>query len=107
VWGKKAESVGELEPHAPVLFEGKLKKVRKGEAWEIVVSGFDCQPLQMPVGVAVEERAMAEAPQVNLLVPFDDQFLDRLKCCTLWGRATIGSVGIWECRDAVQAQAIA
>jgi single-stranded DNA-binding protein len=40
-WGKKAESVSDLEPGQLVLFEGKLAKRKKGEQWEFVVSGFD------------------------------------------------------------------
>jgi hypothetical protein len=53
VWGKRAEAAGELEPGALVLVEGKLRRVRKGEAWETVVSGFECQPLQIAPGETV------------------------------------------------------
>jgi hypothetical protein len=49
VWGKRAEQVGELDAGAVVLVEGKLRRVKKGEAWETVVSGWDCTPLQVPV----------------------------------------------------------
>jgi single-stranded DNA-binding protein len=46
IWGKRAEQVGELEPGALVLVEGKLKRVKQGEAWSTVVSGFDAQALR-------------------------------------------------------------
>ena len=52
-WGKKAESASELEAGTSVLFEGKLRKRPKGEGqWEMVVSGFDLTPIQMPVAAA-------------------------------------------------------
>ena len=51
VWGKKAEGVSELEPGALVLFEGKLAKRKKGEQWELVVSGFDVVPITAPVAL--------------------------------------------------------
>jgi hypothetical protein len=61
VWGKKAEAAGELDPGSWILIEGRLKRVKKGETWETIVSGFDCQPLRSaaPVPAAVgwpEER---------------------------------------------------
>ena len=49
VWGKKAEGVSELEPGQLVLFEGKVARRKKGEQWELVVSGFDVLPLVVPV----------------------------------------------------------
>ncbi|SRR6266849_3125407 len=45
VWGKKAEAAGELEAGQLVLFEGKLRKRQKGEQWELIVSGFEVQPV--------------------------------------------------------------
>jgi hypothetical protein len=45
VWGKKAEAAGELEAGQLVLFEGKLAKKKKGEQWELCVSGFGVVPL--------------------------------------------------------------
>jgi single-stranded DNA-binding protein len=48
VWGKKAESARELEPGQLALFEGKLAKRKKGEQWELVVSGFELTPLLPP-----------------------------------------------------------
>ena len=48
VWGKKAERAAELEAGQWVLFEGKLARRRKGEQWEMIVSGFDVQPLRVP-----------------------------------------------------------
>ena len=47
VLGKRAEQVGELEPGALVLFEGKLARRRKGEVWDLVVSGFELTPVGM------------------------------------------------------------
>jgi hypothetical protein len=52
VWGKKAEQVGELEPGAVVVIDGKLRRTKKGEGGETVVSGWDCTPLQVPTAVA-------------------------------------------------------
>jgi single-stranded DNA-binding protein len=51
IWGKRAEQVGELEAGAVVLVEGKLKRVKKGEAWETVVSGFEVQLLRLAMPV--------------------------------------------------------
>jgi hypothetical protein len=48
VWGKKAEAAGELEAGQLALFEGKLAKRRKGESWELVVSGFELTPVLAP-----------------------------------------------------------
>ena len=45
VWGKKAEAASEIEAGALVLFEGKLAKRKKGELWELVVSGFELTPV--------------------------------------------------------------
>ena len=48
VWGKRAEATGELEAGQLALFEGKLAKRRKGEQWELVVSGFQVTPVVAP-----------------------------------------------------------
>jgi len=48
VWGQKAEACSDLEAGTLVLFEGKLAKRKKGEGWELVVSGFDLMPLTQP-----------------------------------------------------------
>ena len=45
VWGKKAEAVGELESGQLTLFEGKLAKRKKGDQWELIVSGYDLTPV--------------------------------------------------------------
>lgn len=46
IWGKKAESAGEVEAGAVVVFEGKLRRRSKGEnQWEMVVSGFELIPI--------------------------------------------------------------
>jgi single-stranded DNA-binding protein len=45
VWGKHAEAAGELEAGQLVLFEGKLAKRKKGEQWELCVSGFELVPI--------------------------------------------------------------
>jgi hypothetical protein len=49
VWGKKAEAAGELEAGQLVLFEGKLAKRKRGELWELYVSGFEVTPLTAPL----------------------------------------------------------
>jgi primosomal replication protein N len=51
-WGRKAEAAGELKAGQLVLFEGRLRKVKKGEDWTMVVSGFEVCPI----------RASAEDP---------------------------------------------
>jgi hypothetical protein len=38
-----------------VLFEGRLRKRQKGDSWEMVVSGFEVQPVQL--GSMVTEAA--------------------------------------------------
>jgi single-stranded DNA-binding protein len=49
-WGKKAEAAGELDPGQLVLFEGKLKRQKKGEnEWTMLVSGFEVTPIVAPV----------------------------------------------------------
>jgi hypothetical protein len=48
-WGKRAESCSELTPGQLVSFEGRLRKRPKGDAWEMVVSGFEVCPLQTEV----------------------------------------------------------
>src|SRR4051794_20165193 len=53
VWGKKAEAAGELEAGQVVVFEGRLRKVKKGEAWETVVSGFEVHPVHLAVTTGV------------------------------------------------------
>jgi single-stranded DNA-binding protein len=58
IWGKKAEQTGELDAGAVVMIEGKLRRQKRGENWETVVSGWDCTPLALPVsaGAAAEGR---------------------------------------------------
>ena len=48
VWGRKAEGISDLEAGQLALFEGKLAKRKKGEQWEMVVSGFELTPLLVP-----------------------------------------------------------
>jgi hypothetical protein len=47
-WGRKAEAASALEAGQLALFEGKLAKRKKGEQWEMVVSGFELTPLVAP-----------------------------------------------------------
>jgi hypothetical protein len=49
VFGKKAEAAGEIEAGQLVLFEGRLAKRKKGEAWELCVSGFEVTPITAQV----------------------------------------------------------
>jgi hypothetical protein len=53
VWGKKAEQVGALDAGATVLVEGKLRRIKRGEGWETIVSGWECQALTLPLPVSV------------------------------------------------------
>jgi single-stranded DNA-binding protein len=46
-WGKGAEKTADLAPGQLVLFEGKVKRVRIGERWEVVVSGFEATPVEV------------------------------------------------------------
>lgn len=52
VWGKKAEVASEVEAGQLVLFEGKVARRKKGESWELVISGCTSQPLLAPAVVA-------------------------------------------------------
>jgi Single-strand binding protein family len=52
IWGKRAEHIGELDAGTLVLVDGKLRRSKKGENWETVVSGFDCTPLHISTAVA-------------------------------------------------------
>ena len=49
VWGKKAEAASEVEAGSMVCFEGRLQKRRRGEAWELVVSGYELLPITAPL----------------------------------------------------------
>jgi hypothetical protein len=49
IWGKKAETVGELDAGALVLVDGKLRRTKKGEAWETVIASWDATPVQVPM----------------------------------------------------------
>src|SRR5262245_32720166 len=40
-WGKKAEAASAITPGALMLFEGRLKRVKQGERWETIVTGFE------------------------------------------------------------------
>jgi single-stranded DNA-binding protein len=48
VWGKKAEAASEVEAGALVLFEGKIARRKRGEQWELVVSGWELTPVLIP-----------------------------------------------------------
>jgi hypothetical protein len=45
IWGKHAEEASDLEPGQLALFEGKLAKRKKGDQWELIVSGYDVTPV--------------------------------------------------------------
>ena len=47
-WGKRAEAAGELEAGQLALFEGKVAKRKKGEVWELLISGFEVTPILVP-----------------------------------------------------------
>src|SRR5262245_16251080 len=44
-WGKGAEKAGELDAGQAVVFEGKLRRIKKGETWETIIAGFEVTPL--------------------------------------------------------------
>jgi single-stranded DNA-binding protein len=48
-WGKRAEAASALEAGQLALFEGKLARRKKNEAWDWVISGFDLTPVVAPV----------------------------------------------------------
>jgi single-stranded DNA-binding protein len=48
--GKRAEAASALDAGTLVLFEGKLAKRKKGEQWELVVSGFELTPVAVATG---------------------------------------------------------
>jgi hypothetical protein len=54
VWGKKAEATSEFDAGQLVLFEGKLRKRKKGEQWELLVCGFEVQPVFSPAPAEME-----------------------------------------------------
>jgi|RhiMetdeSRZDD1v2_1073273.scaffolds.fasta_scaffold102503_1 primosomal replication protein N len=54
--GKRAEAASEVAAGTLVLFEGKLAKRKKGEQWELLVSGFELTPVLPPVSTASQER---------------------------------------------------
>jgi single-stranded DNA-binding protein len=56
IWGKRAEQVGELEVGDVVLLEGKLRRTRRGEAWETMVGGFEVHLLQRAFAGATAVR---------------------------------------------------
>jgi hypothetical protein len=58
VWGKKGEAAGELEPGQLIVFEGKLARRKRGETWELVVSGFDATPITTPGGGAERQSQL-------------------------------------------------
>jgi len=47
-WGRRAEAASELEAGQLALFEGKLARRKRADAWEWLVSGFDLMPLVQP-----------------------------------------------------------
>lgn len=54
-YGKRAETVGELDAGVLVLFEGRLQKRKKEGGWELYVSGYDVTPVLVPAAVAVHD----------------------------------------------------
>ena len=59
VWGRHAEEVGELEAGQLALFEGKLAKRKKGDQWELIVSGYDVTPV-LPAQATLTGSPQAE-----------------------------------------------
>ena len=52
VWGKHAEATTELAPGTLVAFTGKVRRQKKGEVWEMSVSGLEVTPITQPEPVA-------------------------------------------------------
>jgi|SRR2546428_241884 len=59
VWGKRAEAAGELAPGATVLVEGKLKRVKQGETWTTIISGWEAQVLTLPASTPATTEGSA------------------------------------------------
>ena len=53
VWGKKVDAASTLEAGQLALFEGKLARRKKGEQWELVVSGYELTPIAQPMASTV------------------------------------------------------
>jgi single-stranded DNA-binding protein len=51
VWGKGAEKAGELEAGQCVVFESKLRRVKKGESWDTIIAGFEVTPVTLPTAM--------------------------------------------------------
>ena len=49
VWGRHAEAAAEIAADQLTLFEGRLIKRKKGEQWELIVSGPELKPVGLPV----------------------------------------------------------
>src|SRR5262249_22898478 len=47
VWGKRAEDVSELPAGQLVTIHDKLKRAKKNEVWETLVTTFDATPVGM------------------------------------------------------------
>ena len=61
IWGRKSEAASEIEAGTLVLFEGKLKKQKKGEAWELVVSGYELTAITAPLPTSDSTPTTADA----------------------------------------------
>ena len=49
IWGKRAEQASELDAGQLVVVDGKLRKRKRGEQWELIVAGFEVKPVGLPV----------------------------------------------------------
>jgi single-stranded DNA-binding protein len=49
IWGRHAEAAAEIVADQLALFEGRLVKRKRGEGWELVVSGPELKPVGLPV----------------------------------------------------------
>jgi hypothetical protein len=48
IWGRHLDAARRVQPGQACLFQGKLARRKKGEAWELCVSGFALEPLELP-----------------------------------------------------------
>ena len=53
IWGKRAEQASELDAGQLVVVDGKLRKKKKGESWELIVAGFEVKPVGLGQASAV------------------------------------------------------
>lgn len=51
IWGKHIEAASQLPPGQPCLFQGKVARRKRGESWELVISGFVLEAFALAPGI--------------------------------------------------------